>query len=297
MKRPLAILGLLIAVSAFGNHRMRIKFIILQVGALLLFAFVASAGPLDFVRDHLGVDPTNFAFDSPPPASPQFKRVSSKPGAEEWVYERPSGATTSGPPQGIQLSYTSNKLDAVEIWTSGKEGNDKLAIEFDRLSGIGATKTNPISDGKYLLSYRGLCSRKENMVAVFRLTIIAAELRRENAQEARLAGPPYFTFGHRNSGSRGGGLQYATLAMRREGGPTSGLSLRAPPGILAQMKRIQTPNGDEYELAFKPDGSGYLPKSWRFSVAYLDRDQKRQQRAFEVSYQAPGNFEVTEAHE
>jgi len=158
---------------------MKMGLIIVQVIAAVFFAAVAKAGPLDFVRDQLGVNATNFPFGSSPSAFPQFqkvKRVEQNPTEADYGYSLPS---KSGPDRELTttifLHFTDNKLDWMEVSTGGKERNDKLVAEFAKLSGIDKkTITGPqpyeYSDGQYQLTYWGLCSASENQAAIFRLT-------------------------------------------------------------------------------------------------------------------------------
>ena len=183
---------------------MKMRLIIALAVVAVFFAAVAKAGPLDFVRDQLGVNATNFPFGSSPSAFPQFhqkKGVKQSPADALYEYTLPekpaqtnsvpvisfSKGTNGQPdliaynwsasfePPDIRLHFTNNKLDWIEIWTGGKERNDKLLAEFAKLSKTDVkTITGPqpygYSDGQYQLTYRGLCSASENGVAVFRLT-------------------------------------------------------------------------------------------------------------------------------
>ena len=127
---------------------------------------------------------------------------------------------------------------------------------------------------------------------------IAAEIRRQTALE----GPPSFDFQFSNSGgSSRDGLILAVFRMKRRAGPAKEISVQAGDGVNVETKKQPSDlrDCDEYLISFTPKAGG-LPMSWTFSVSYTDRDDKAQERAFEVTYAPnkipPAHLHIAEKH-
>src|SRR5581483_1280000 len=167
------------------ENTMKTKSIMAQVLLVVVLVTAAKAGPLEFMRDQLGITATNYPFGSSPSAFPEFQPVKGvKPGSTEALYEfsprAESAQTNSIPvissskpgviefnfdasfqPPTIRLHFTDDKLDWIETWSGGKKRNDRLLAEFIKLSGNDpkvVAEAYQYRDEHYQLTYRGLCS-------------------------------------------------------------------------------------------------------------------------------------------
>ncbi|HUB86594.1 MAG TPA: hypothetical protein VMB22_01790 [Verrucomicrobiae bacterium] len=158
---------------------MKMRLIIALAVVAVFFAAVAKAGPLDFVRDQLGVNATNYPFGSSPSAFPEFQQVNVvNPSPAEALYEYdlpPKPGPTRDLTTGIRLHFTNNKLDRIEIIMGGPERNHKLTAEFAKLSGIDVKtitvgKPYEYSDGQYKLTFGSSAYCFPFEVVIFGLT-------------------------------------------------------------------------------------------------------------------------------
>ena len=271
---------------------------------MVLAAWAASAGTVEFMRDQLGVDPVKYQFGSPASAFPGIPRFHATVNSEA-LFGALTTADTNKPQPTIQLTFISNRLEAVDIQTSGKKHNDALVTEFAKLLNqtakqITGSRPYEVREGERLFSYRGLCSAEENFGAIFRLTTTGGEERMMRAERARIDGPPFLALRGAFPTVFNDALQSASMMIERNSGPTTNVSVRVPSGISVQLNA--SPIGaetDYYNLFFRPDGTNFLPESWQFSVVCTDKQQKQHEKKFDVLYdwkaKAPLNLQVIEA--
>lgn len=278
---------------------MKTTFAISRFGVLVLLALEAKAGPLEFMREQLGVPATCLQFDSAPSAIPGIRSEAtigvgrSVPGEEVWR----SDADPS-----ISLTFTSNKLDMVTVFRRGSARNNKLVAAFAVQSGIATNKEPWLRHNVELggvwqkQGYSLSCSfaswpdRREQVA--FTLTTTASQQRLRKAQEARRAGPPHLDLFVGMSNGSDDKITEAEILATNEGGPASDLSVRPPAGVVVQVEPGSHPVLDQFKLTCKPSGSSFLPETWTFSMTYLDRGGKRYERYFKVH-----GMNVTETQE
>ena len=280
------------------------SFFLLQAGALVLAAWAASAGTVEFMRDQLGVDPAKYPFGSPASAFPGIPRAHATANGEQ-LDGYLTGADTNAPPRIFQLNFVSNRLEAITVHSYHDKRNDALVAGFAKLLNRDAkqiTGSQPfeVREGERLFSFRRVCSAEQNFAVIFHLTTVDGAERMIRAGRARLAGPPFFALRSAVPTVSNDALQSAWVMIERNSGPTTNVSVKAPPGVSVQLNgKSSAAETDYYNLFFRPDGTNFLPESWQFSVVCTDQQQKQHEKKFDVLYnwkaKAPLNLQVIEA--
>jgi len=154
--------------------------IVLSVAGLVLASLPCNAAVADFARTHLGLDLTSFPFGSPPERFSEYERVVIAD--VTYLYGKPVPDRNAIPRHQIILKFVHEKLVEISIGFSGKEQNDELVRQFTRMSGIDPKKDKgtledgneifSFQDSVYQVAYKGMCSPRENSVAVFKFTAV-----------------------------------------------------------------------------------------------------------------------------
>lgn len=289
---------------------MKSKWVPTLVIVSVMFAWQSRAGALEFFRDHLGISATNLVFGVPPSAFAGLRRSYQTANTEQWVLNTPESAAAvfSAGHRLVQFTFVSNRLEAVQVQNGGKATNDQLLAAFRRLL---KQPVNPATgladysfqDGPYRLSYRGLCSPGENLVAIFRLTTEEGERRIQAATAAQAGGPAVFVVPKAYSLMAGEKPVAGHVMLQRNSGPAASLSVHPEAGLKVEVRHSTGTVGfDHYNLLFKPDGkSPFMPATWRFSVLFDDVAGNRQERVFAVvpagEAKTPPALEVREVRE
>ena len=267
------------------------------------------AGPLDFFRDEFRVPITSKSFGAPPSAFEGFQLAGRTANTEEWSANFPGhpAMTNDFEHRTVQLSFVSNRLEAVQVSARGKNRNNEVAARFRQVSDRKATHVLGLSpsddewsDQEWRLTYQGLCSSVENWMVIFRLTPTGGDTRIEQARAARRDGPPVFFARPVMAFPFNGELLHANVSVVRSGGPASDVSFKAPAGIVPKLLHQSTSGEfDSYSVFFKTDGrTVYLPKSWQFSLVCTGQDQKQIQKTFTVAprkdAKTPDDLEIVE---
>jgi hypothetical protein len=253
---------------------------------------------------------TRESFGASPSAFTGFRLAGRTANTEEWTAEFPGhlSVTNDFEHRFVQLSFVSNRLEAVQVSTRGKNRNDEVSSRLRKVSERRATRVqgsppfdDEWSDPEFRLTYQSLCSPGENWMAIFRLTPKGGDTRIEQAGTARREGSPTFFAKPIMASLHNGGVLHTKVQVVRSSGPATDVSFKAQAGIVPKLEHQSTSGEfDSYFVFFKTDGhTVYLPESWQFSLSYTGQDQKRQEKIFTVARRKdakePNDLEIVEA--